>query len=194
MSELTSNSSTNIAGTETSAKARPRWGKILAWSGLGIVLLILGFGLYNTYRGPVVEGSPVPGFTLTTFDGNEISLSQYQGKVVVINFWASWCKPCEQEAADLETAWRLYQPGGEVIFIGIAYVDTEPKSLAYLQRFNITYPNGPDLRTQISHSYRIRGVPETFFIDQSGVLVKKKVGPFTHLNEITSVIDTILEK
>jgi cytochrome c biogenesis protein CcmG, thiol:disulfide interchange protein DsbE len=195
MSELaTSTSSKNrsedIAASE---KAGFRWGRFLAWSSLVVVLGVIGFGMYVEQKGPVAEGQPAPNFVLTTFDGEEISLESLRGKVVVVNFWASWCKPCEEEAEDLENAWRFYQPRGDVVFLGIGYIDTHPEAMAYLKKFDITYPNGPDLRTRISQSYRIRGVPETYFIDQDGILVKKKVGPFNRLAEIKQVIDPLLK-
>jgi cytochrome c biogenesis protein CcmG, thiol:disulfide interchange protein DsbE len=170
-----------------------RWGRFLAWSSLVVVLGIIGVGMYSDQKGPVSEGQPAPNFVLTTFDGEEVSLESLRGKVVVVNFWASWCKPCEEEAEDLENAWRFYQPRGDVVFLGIGYIDTLPEALAYLNKFDITYPNGPDLRTKISQSYRIRGVPETYFIDQEGILVSKKVGPFNRLAEIKQVIDPLLQ-
>ncbi|MGD9092964.1 MAG: TlpA disulfide reductase family protein [Anaerolineales bacterium] len=172
---------------------RPRWGRILVWVGLLVFLVILALGLQRSQQGPVVVGDQVPNFTLTTFDGEQIELADLQGQVVVLNFWASWCKPCEQEAADLETAWRFYQPRGDVMFLGVDYVDTEPEALAYLEKFDITYPNGPDLGTRISQAFRIRGVPETYFIDQDNSLQHVQIGPFSSLSQIKAVIDPMLE-
>ena len=134
-----------------------------------------------------------PDFVLTTFDGDLISLSDQANKVIVLNFWASWCKPCEQEAADLQAAWEYYQPSGEVLFLGVDYVDTEPEAMAYLDKFDITYPNGPDLGTRISQAYRMGGVPETYFIGRDGVLAHVRVGPFRSLADIKAVIDPLLE-
>lgn len=173
--------------------SRPRWGRILAWGGLFALLAIVAFGLLRSQKGPVNINESAPVFTLTSFDGQSINTADLLGKVVVVNFWASWCKPCEQEAAELEQAWQYYQPGGEVVFLGVDYVDTEPEARAYLARFNITYPNGPDLRTAISQAYRIRGVPETYIIGQDGKLANRKIGPFTSLAEIQGMIDPLLE-
>jgi cytochrome c biogenesis protein CcmG/thiol:disulfide interchange protein DsbE len=172
----------------------PQWGRILAWSGLLAVLLLVGLGLIKAQRPMIEVGSPAPDFVLTTFDEQEISSEDLKGKVVVLNFWASWCKPCEQEATDLETAWQYYQPRGDVVFLGLAWTDTPTESAKYLDKFNISYPNGPDLGTRISQAFnRHMGVPETYIIDQNGVLHYIKIGPFTSLQEITTAIDPLLQ-
>ena len=154
---------------------------------------LIAWGLNRAQQGPVGVGQRAPDFDLTTFDGETYDTSSNRDKVILVNFWASWCKPCEQEAADLQEAWEYYQPGGEVLFLGVDYVDTEPEAMEFLNRYQITYPNGPDLRTEISQKYRIRGVPETYVIDRSGKLVFVKKGPFMSLAEIRGVIDQALQ-
>lgn len=156
-------------------------------------LALLAWGLNNAQKGPIQVGKSVPPFTLTTFSGDVYDTAQLQGKVIVVNFWASWCKPCEQEAAEMEQAWKEYQPSGEVIFLGVDYVDTETEAMGYLNKFNITYPNGPDLRTKISQLFRIRGVPETYIIDKEGKLAGVKIGPYTSISEIRMMIDPLLD-
>lgn len=170
--------------------ARPRrWGVILVWGLLLGLLAILGLGLIRTQEGPVNVGATVPDFILTTFDGQTIDIRDLRGKVVVINFWASWCKPCEQEAAELQQAYALYREQ-DVVFLGIDYVDTDREATAYLEKFGITYPNGPDLGTRISQAFRIRGVPETYLVGADGRLAAIKIGPYASLEEIVGQIET----
>ncbi|MBS1249530.1 MAG: Thiol-disulfide oxidoreductase ResA [Chloroflexi bacterium] len=168
--------------------------KLLVWGGLAALLIIVAIGLNRAQQGQVGVGEKAPDFTLTTFDGEAYRLKDLRGQVVVINFWASWCETCKTEAADLENAWRTYQPRGDVLFLGVDYVDTEPDAKAYLAEFDITYPNGPDKRTKISQAYRIQGVPETFIIDKNGKIVHVQIGPFRSYEEIVSYIEPLLNK
>ncbi|MFA9406153.1 MAG: TlpA family protein disulfide reductase [Anaerolineales bacterium] len=176
---------------EEKSSAR-RWGVILAWVFVLGLLLVVGIMLIRTQKGPIGVGDEVPDLTLTTFDGDLIPFEDLAGEVVVINFWASWCKPCEQEAAELEQAYQMYKEEG-VVFLGVDYVDTETEARQYLEKFGITYPNGPDLGTRISQAFRIRGVPETYIMGPDGRLAAVKIGPYTSLEEIVRQIDGVLE-
>lgn len=157
------------------ARRRSRWVEVLVLGGLAALLGLLGWGLARARAGPVGSGA-APDFTLTTFDGDTIRLSDLRGQVVVINFWASWCPPCREEAPYLEATWRRYRDRG-VLFIGVNYADTEPEARAYMAEFDLTYPNGPDIGTRIAQAYRIQGVPETFFVGRDGSLRGVKIGP-----------------
>lgn len=170
------------------------WGRLLAWALLLGLLALVAVQLRASLRGVLTRGEQAPAFTLTTFNGQTIRSEDLAGKVVVLNFWASWCLPCEQEAEHLQRAWELYEPRGDVVFLGVTYVDTEKESLAYLERFHITYPNGPDLGTNIYRAFRGRGVPETFVINKLGEVASIKVGPYLTLDELTTVIDRLLEQ
>jgi cytochrome c biogenesis protein CcmG/thiol:disulfide interchange protein DsbE len=101
-----------------------------------------------------------------------------RGKVVVINFWASWCVPCRDEAAFLQKTWEAYKDRG-VVFVGVDWVDPEPDAKAYIKQYNITYLNGPDLGSAISPLYKIKGVPETYFVGRDGKLYGNSLGPIT---------------
>lgn len=180
------------APTEDEVRARRfSWGTILAVVAVLGLLVILGLMLQRTQQGPVTVNTTAPGFSVEAFDGQIFDLADHKGQVVVVNFWASWCKPCEQEAEELELAYRQYQ-GQKVAFVGINWVDTEPEARAYLDRFGITYPNAPDLGTRVGQAYRIRGVPETFIIGPDGQIAYVKIGPFESLNEINSAIEAAL--
>lgn len=186
-------------------KSTPRqrvsiWTQIFIWAPLFGLLFLTGFGLMRARQGTIQPGDKVPDFSLTLFSGyeyngqSEIEISDFRGKVVFINFWASWCKPCEQEAPALEQAWEYYRSSGKVVFLGIDYLDTESPARAFLKKFNNTYPNGPDVGTVISQMFRIKGVPETYIIDTNGILNYVKIGPFLNADEIIALIDPLLTK
>lgn len=161
-----------------SAKPTPvRWGW---WVATGLViglLIVVGVRLWLVTLGPASSGE-APDFTLNTFDGDVIRLSDLRGQVVVINIWASWCIPCRDEAPVLERLWREYRDRG-VVFLGVDYADTEREALNFIAEFGLTYPNGPDLGTRIYTQYRARGVPETYFVDANGILRPPHIGPIT---------------
>lgn len=177
----------------------PMWAQVIIWGFLIVLLIIVGMGLSRAQQGTVQPGDKIPDFTLPLFEGyeyegrDEVKLSDFRGKVVVLNFWASWCKPCEQEAAEIQQAWNDNKASGEVIFLGADYVDTEPEARVYLAKYGIDFYNGPDMGTKISQLFRMKGVPETYFIDREGVLQYVKVGPFTSVDEIQFHIDELLK-
>lgn len=150
-------------------------GVIITFAVILTLLGLLAWGLKKAQAGPLDNGL-APDFTITDFDGRTATLSELRGQVVVINFWASWCPPCREEAAYLEETWRKYEDKG-VVFIGVDYVDTEKEALAYIAEFDITYLNGPDIGTRISQAYNIQGVPETFFVAKNGELRGVHIGP-----------------
>jgi cytochrome c biogenesis protein CcmG/thiol:disulfide interchange protein DsbE len=156
-------------------------------------LVFVGWSMYNTMRGAIRVGDVVPDFTLQTFDGQTIRLADLHGKVVLVNFWASWCSTCKDEAESLEKGWQYYGQKGDVVFLGVAYVDTEKASLAYLDKYPAGYPNGPDLRSALSSIFGVTGVPETYLVGRTGRLEKIKIGPFTSLDELRSMVDPALQ-
>jgi cytochrome c biogenesis protein CcmG/thiol:disulfide interchange protein DsbE len=189
MSEI----SGELSSSELEANQPRRWGVLLVWIVVLGLLVILGLGLIRTRQGPVGVGQEVPDFVLQTFDGDVFDIKDLRGQVVVINFWASWCKPCEQEAAELEQAYQKFKDQG-VMFLGVDYVDSETEALGYLAKFNITYPNGPDKRTEISQAFRTRGVPETYIVGKDGKLVDVRIGPYMSLAEIERAVSNALQQ
>lgn len=167
------------------------WTRILPWAGVLGLLALVGFGMIRAQQGPVGVGDRAPNFVLQTFEGRRIDTADLEGQVIVVNFWASWCKPCEQEARELELASQAFKEQG-VVFLGVDYVDTEPEALAYLERFGITYPNGPDLGTRISQVYRTRGVPETFVIAPDGRVSAVQIGPYLSYDDIVMHVEQAL--
>lgn len=126
---------------------------------------------------PVV-GHAAPDFTITVLNGptagQKIQLADLKGKPVVLNFWASWCVPCSDEAPVLEAASQKYAAQG-VVFVGITYEDTQANSLQFVHQHGVTYPTGPDTSGSgtgaIAISYGVLAPPETFFIDRTGTVV-----------------------
>ncbi len=139
-------------------------------------MLATGFGKDPKALPSVLEGREAPGYELQTLDGEIIRMEDLRGSPVVINFWATWCRPCMQEHPILLEAAERYQPRG-VIFCGVAYADDEDKVRAYLERHGSAYPNALDATDRTAIDYGVGGVPETFFIDREGKIVRKISGP-----------------
>ncbi len=131
--ERTTTNADPTAEIPAGGRRRLSWVTVLVWLAVAAFLLLLFFGLRRAQEGPVQPGAPAPQFSLTTFDGQTIDTQQLRGQVVVVNFWASWCVPCEQEAAALQQAYEANKDRG-VVFLGVDYVDTEPEARGYLAR------------------------------------------------------------
>jgi cytochrome c biogenesis protein CcmG/thiol:disulfide interchange protein DsbE len=152
---------------------------LAAASGAAVVglLFLLWFGLQQKeIAGAKVVNVPftnAPDFTLGLFDGSTFKLSDTlsRGKPVVVNFWASWCGPCADEAPVLQDAARRY--GDRVAFVGVNVQDVDSDAQAFLRKYAISYPNGSNNAGPISIQYGMRGVPETYFIAPDGRLVRK---------------------
>lgn len=173
------------------ARSLPAWVVVLAFALLLGFLAIIGLGLKRTQQGPIAVGQPVPPLALTTFDGRQINTADLRGKVVLINFWASWCEPCKTEAPALEGAWQAYKDSGQVVFLGVDYVDTEPEARAFMTTYNVSYINGPDLGTRIAQTFHITGVPENYIIGPNGKLGYALVGGFDSVEQVKSAIEQV---
>jgi cytochrome c biogenesis protein CcmG/thiol:disulfide interchange protein DsbE len=159
------------------------------------ILFLLAYGFWTDpsfVPSPLIE-KPAPSFALTLFDGGDLSLDGLRGKVVVVNFWASWCFPaCYDEAPVLEGAWRAYKDR-DVVVVGVNVQDTEKAAREFMDRFQFTFPNGPDPQGKISIDYGVYGIPETFVLDKEGRIAFKHVGAVT-ANVLTTQIEGLLRR
>jgi peroxiredoxin len=137
--------------------------------GLGLLVLVT-YALLSSDDGRPQPGDYAPDFTLTLFDGLEMSLKDLHGQVVVLNFWASWCTSCRQEAPELQKTWEMFEDQG-VTFLGVTFKDAGDASRDAAREAGITYPNGIDVKNRISSAYGVSAVPETFIIDREGKIV-----------------------
>ena len=137
-----------------------------------------------------VAGKPAPTFTLSTLDGaDRVSLADLQGKVVVINFFASWCEPCLQENPALVRAYERYR-GSDVVMIGVDFQESRESGLAYARRMGMSWPAVFDDDGRAAIAYGVHGPPETFFIGRDGVIAGRHIGPIDDATLIRA-IDTL---
>jgi cytochrome c biogenesis protein CcmG/thiol:disulfide interchange protein DsbE len=129
-------------------------------------------------------------FSVTTFGGEPLTLSGLRGKVVMIDFWASWCPPCRLESPDLVSVYRLFKDR-DVEFVGIDVWDSESAGRRFVAEEGIPYPNALDTNGFITIDYGVTGIPEKFFIDREGRVVRKYVGPI-RTEELARILNEIL--
>lgn len=152
--------------------------------------LVLGWQLSERNRGRPLSG-PAPGFQLQLFDGGAFKLSDYRGKIVLINFWASWCPPCRDEAPDLQALHVDYQADGFTL-LGVNMLESsKKKALDFIAEFGITYPNGEDLGQIVTNLYRVEGPPESFLIDRQGKVRRFYIGSINY-ESVSSAIEALL--
>ena len=128
---------------------------------------------------PVLVGKLAPDFALNDLNGETRKLSDYQGQVVFLNFWATWCKPCQEEMPSME---RLHQDleaefSDSFVMLAVSIDKSADDIPAFMAKHKLTFPVLHDRWGKVDRIYKIMGVPETYIIDQTGVLVEKVVGP-----------------
>jgi cytochrome c biogenesis protein CcmG, thiol:disulfide interchange protein DsbE len=129
----------------------------------------------------VTNPNAAPDFTVSVWNGapgERIHLAALRGKPIVLNFWASWCEPCQAEAPVLSAAAKTYAAQG-VVFLGVAYQTPPKDGKTFIKQHAITYPCGPDPSGDIVTNFGITGIPQTLLIDRSGIIVKRFPGQIT---------------
>lgn len=184
----------------------------LVRSGLGFVLVILpvtgvlgimawallqsdgnpgSFGINKVFGEVPIEEREAPSISLDLLDGGTLELSEFKGKLVMVDFWSSWCPPCIEEAPVLASVYTEYA-NRDVEFIGIAIWDDYQEVQRYVDRAGFAYHNGIDSRGIMAVSYGVRGLPEKYFIDASGKLIRKFIGPVTE-DKLRAILDELIE-
>jgi cytochrome c biogenesis protein CcmG/thiol:disulfide interchange protein DsbE len=149
-----------------------------------------GFAVITQLGEVQVQPQPAQPFQLTLFGGETLTLEDLRGQVVMLDFWASWCAPCRQEAPTLARVYREYRDRG-VEFVGVAIWDTEEDVQVYIRQYGVTYPNGLDPEGRMAMDYGVTGIPEKYFISRDGALVKKFIGPADEAT-LKQVLDELL--
>jgi peroxiredoxin len=171
-----------------------------------VVVLLAGWATSGNRSATEVDGNPnavvyaaghrplAPDFTATTLSGARLSFSSYRGRVVVINFWGSWCVPCREEAPALAVAAQQFSPAG-VAFLGVDVRDTTASAEAFARSFGIPYPSVSDSGSQITLDFTavvpIAGTPTTLVIDRTGHIAGAVFGQasYAELNSILGQVD-----
>ena len=153
-----------------------------------VVILIIGMlqsesgggrpGVNDTLGEVDVSTDAYSDFQITTLDGRELRLSDLRGSIVMVDFWSSWCPPCRAEASVLAEAYERWSQLG-VEFVGVSIWDNEEDVAGFINRHNITYPNGIDNDGSIAIEFGVKGIPEKFFVNPQGEIVRKINGPNT---------------
>lgn len=145
------------------------------------LVLVVGLGGTLAYQASIdrraAPGRPAPLFTLETLDGRLLSLEELRGRVVFLNFWASWCGPCRDEAPDLQRFHQVY--GDRVAQVGLNYREALDHARPFVEEFGLTFPVARDADGRVAAAYGMRGVPESWFIDPDGIARVHWSGPMT---------------
>ncbi len=141
------------------------------------VIALLGYGLLSKGNSGIALGDPAPATSLSVLDGKgRRSIADYRGKWVMVNFWASWCQPCREESADIQSFYKSHA-GDNFTVVGIDTRDLTDDGRAFIRRYGLTYPQLRDGDGGQAREFGTTGVPESFLFDRSGKLRLKQAGP-----------------
>lgn len=124
----------------------------------------------------VKVGEKVPNFRLETPDDSELLLSDFTGRAVVLNFWATWCSPCRAEMPALQQVANEYEPTGELTVVGINMMEPAQAVKSFTKELGLSFPMALDRKGVLAARYGIIGLPATFFIDANGILQAQTLG------------------
>jgi cytochrome c biogenesis protein CcmG/thiol:disulfide interchange protein DsbE len=162
---------------------------------VALVLALLGLFIWKVASNdePTARvGSKVPRFDLPALDGDgRVSVAQHLGKPMVINFWATWCGPCREEAPLLEQAARKYRERG-VVFIGVDIRDFTGDAKSFVKKYDVSYPIAYDGPAKLWEAWGITGLPETFVVGRDGKIVSHRIGPYDNAAELEAAIERSL--
>jgi cytochrome c biogenesis protein CcmG/thiol:disulfide interchange protein DsbE len=159
--------------------------RLLVGAVLATVLVVTALLAFGLRRDPnaidaALIGRQAPNFSLRTLDGSEtVSLEDFRGQVVVVNFWASWCDPCRDEHDALAAAWDRYRDRG-VVIVGVLYNDTTSNGAAFFEELGGDWPLVDDPKSRTALDFGVYGVPETFFIAPDGRVAHRHLGAVTY--------------
>lgn len=137
----------------------------------------------------IALGLEAPEFTLTNFDGEEVSLSDYRGKIVIVNFWATWCKWCDLEMPDLN---KIYTENEDIVVLAVNVMEDEQTVREYVEAGGYEFEVVFDADGKIASDYLVNGLPNSYFVDKDGILQYVKMGMITN-EELVDVVDAIRE-
>ncbi|MFQ5408905.1 MAG: TlpA family protein disulfide reductase [Anaerolineales bacterium] len=171
------------------------------WTILTLVVAVIGSAWTWTSRVPADQqnpgrkppapqvGHPAPDFTLATGSGQSVTLSDFRGAPVVLNFWATWCGPCRAEMPAFERLWR--EQGGRVQFVGVNVQESPEQVASFAAELGVTYPLPLDPDASVARLYRVRAFPTTLFIDARGVIQEMVLGQINEPILIANVMDML---
>lgn len=164
---------------------------------MAVGILALAFGvvwMQSAKYEPLTVGMEAPDFNLPDLNDREVRLSDYRGKVVFLNFWATWCKPCREEMPSMEVLYKNFEKDGLVVLaVSIDRVTTKKDIPPFVKSLNLTFPILVDSWGQTDKRYKLLGVPETYIIDRQGILREKVIGPrdWTRLDNLQLVLQLL---
>jgi len=173
----------------------PRWLRYSIVLGIAalVVVLMLSFrrDQHDIRTGTI--NKPAPTFSLDRLEGtSKVTLADYAGQVVVLNFFASWCIPCKEENPALVRIWERYRTS-DVVVIGILYQDSLDSGRRYVRDNGVTWPTATDEDGRIAFAYGVFGIPETYFIGPDGIIAGRHIGPIDEAT-LLAAIDSLRPK